>query len=139
MESTKLPDRIEDAIDEVIHRCGGRKAFATDLWPHKAQRDAHNLLDACLNPDRREKFSPGAVVYIARRGHDVGCHAVMQFIAAQCGYAVPQPIEPSQTDTWTTHLPGLKSWAGQAEAARAMQHLAERIERTQPGPRLATA
>ena len=82
MEPTKLPDRIEDAIDEVIHRCGGRKAFATDLWPHKAQRDAHNLLDACLNPDRREKFSPGAVVYIARRGHDVGCHAVMQFIAA---------------------------------------------------------
>ena len=69
MESTKLPDRIEDAIDEVIHRCGGRKAFATDLWPHKAQRDAHNLLDACLNPDRRESshqapwcISPGAAM-----------------------------------------------------------------------------
>ena len=25
--------------------------------------------------------------------------------------------DTSQTDTWTTHLPGLKSWAGQAEAA----------------------
>ena len=131
MESTKLPDRIEDAIDEVIQRCGGRKAFATDLWPHKAQRDAHNLLDACLNPDRREKFSRGAVVYIARRGHDVGCHAVMQFIAAQCGYAVPQPIEPSdeRANLQREYI----------EAARAMQHLAERIERTQPGPRLASA
>lgn len=131
MESTKRLDRIEDAIDEVIQRCGGRKAFAADLWPHKAPRDAHNLLDACINPDRRENFSPGAVVYIARRGHDVGCHAVMQFIAAECGYTVPQPIEPGdeRANLQREYI----------ETARAMQQLAERIERATTGPRLATA
>ena len=76
-----------------------RKAFATDLWPHKAQRDAHNLLDACLNPDRREKFSPGAVVYIARRGHDVRAWAGLCQRTAGGGHWVGAALDVCQMET----------------------------------------
>ena len=87
-------ERIEDAIDHVIRQCGGRKKLAVELWPAKPARDAHNLLDAMLNPERREKFSPADVVYVARRGREAGCHAVMLFIARDAGYADPVPIDP---------------------------------------------
>jgi hypothetical protein len=121
MESPNKPERIEDAIDEVIQRCGGRKAFSAEMWPGKSQRDAHNLLDACLNPERREKFSPGAVVYIAKRGHDVGCHAVIQFISTECGYAPPTPISTAdeRSDLEARYI----------EAAKEMSKIADRIER----------
>lgn len=87
-------ERLEDALGAVIDRCGGRKKFAAEMYPNKPPRDAHNLLDAMLNPERREKFSPADVVYVARRGREAGCHAVMLFIARDAGYADPVPIDP---------------------------------------------
>ena len=122
MDSTSKPDRIEDAIDEVIRHCGGRKGFAAELWPGKSQRDAHNLLDACLNPERRERFSPGAMVYIIKRGHAVGCHAVMQYLCSECGYAAPAAIH-SQDERSELELRYL-------EVSREMAKLAEKIEQT---------
>lgn len=132
MDNISRPDRIEDAINEVIMRCGGRKSFAAEMWPGKSQRDAHNLLDACLNPERREKFSPGAIVYIVKRGHAVGCHAVMQFLCSEAGYAAPSATH-SQDERSELELRYL-------EVAKEMAKLAEKIEHTNtPGPRLATA
>lgn len=86
MQLSLIHERIEDAMDEVIRVCGGRKKFACDLWPDKPQRDAHNLLDACLNPERREKFSPSQLMYILKRGKAESCHAFMNYFAAECGY-----------------------------------------------------
>lgn len=62
-------------------------------------RLGHNLLDAMLNADRREKFSPDQVLYVARRGREVGCHAVMQYLAREAGYAEPVPVEPEDEMT----------------------------------------
>lgn len=86
-------ERIEDALGSVINACGGRKKFASEMWPNKPQRDAHNLLDACLNPERREKFAPHDLVYIMKRGREVGCHDVINYLSEQCGYTAT-PIEP---------------------------------------------
>lgn len=95
-------ERIEEAMEEVIRAIGGRKAFAVELWPDKAPRDAHNLIDACLNPDRREKFSPSQILLIAKRGASVGCHALLYFMARECGYDVT-PINPKkEVDRLTT-------------------------------------
>lgn len=88
-------DRIEQAMDAVIIAYGGRKKFACELWPDKPQRDAHNLLDACLNPERREKFSPSQIVFLLGRGRHVGCHALARFIGAATGYEVT-PIAPEE-------------------------------------------
>lgn len=86
-------ERIEDAA-AVVDACGGRKVMAAELWPDKPIRDAQNLLDACLNPGRREKLDPSQLVYIAKRGRQVGCHLLMTFLARECGYSDPEPVEP---------------------------------------------
>jgi hypothetical protein len=91
-------ERVEDALAAVIDRCGGRKRFAAEMFPDKPPRDAHNLLDAMLNPERRERFSPAQLVYVARRGRAVSCDAVMQYLARELGYADPQPIDPADAE-----------------------------------------
>lgn len=91
-------DRVEDALAAVVDQCGGRKKFAGEMFPDKPPRDAHNLLDAMLNPERREKFSPEQVLYVAKRGREVGCHAVMLYLAREAGYADPVPINPADRE-----------------------------------------
>lgn len=109
-------ERMEDALGAVVERCGGRKKFACEMFPDKAARDAHNLLDAMLNPERREKFSPSQVLYVARRGREVGCHAVMQFICREAGYDDPVPINPDEQ---------------QAELQRSFVEAVSRLEQIQ--------
>lgn len=92
MQSSLFHERVEDALDEVIRHCGGRKKVACEMWPDKPAREAHNLMDACLNPERRERFAPSQVLYLARRGREVGCHAMMAYFARECGYAEVKPI-----------------------------------------------
>jgi hypothetical protein len=104
-----------------IRRCGGRKAFACEMWLDKPPRDAHNLLDACLNPERRERLAPGQVIYIAKRGRDVGFHAVMAFLCAEAGYAEPTPV--FQLDERA------ELECQYIEATRLIARMAERIER----------
>lgn len=84
-------ERIEDALREVIRAVGGPKKVAALLWPDKLPRDAHNLLDACLNHERREKFSPNKLLMLLRLGREAGCHSAMHFVAGECGYAAPAP------------------------------------------------
>lgn len=100
-QSVLFHERFEDALDEVIRVCGGRKAFACEMWPDKSARDAHNLLDACLNPERRERLTPEQLLYIARRGAEVGCHAVMTYLAAECGYDVKPVTRAEEVDRLT--------------------------------------
>lgn len=98
MQVALFHERIEDALDEVIRCCGGRKSFAAELWPAKPERDRHNLIDACLNPTRPEKFSPAQVLFIARRGAEVGCHALMHYFGAECGYEVKPFTKAEEID-----------------------------------------
>lgn len=101
MQSALFHERFEDALDEAIRVCGGRKRFACEMWPDKPARDAHNLLDACLNPERRERLSPAQVMYIAKRGAEAGCHAVMQYLAAECGYEIKPITKAEEVDRLT--------------------------------------
>jgi hypothetical protein len=102
MQNALFHERIEDAVDEVSRSVGGRKKMACELWPDKPARDAHNLLDACLNPDRRERLSPSQLMYIARRGREVGCHAVMMFIDHDCGYESKPVNRAEEVDRLTS-------------------------------------
>jgi hypothetical protein len=114
-------ESIEEAIAEVAQACGGRKAFAAAMWPSLPVRDAHNRFDACLNPERREKFSPSDLVYIIRRGHECGRHSVMTFLARDTGYADPVPLEPEDERA--------KLQREFIQAQRGLEHLARRMER----------
>ena len=113
-------ESIEEAIDEVVKACSGRKAFACELWPSLPVREAHNRLDACLNPERREKFSPHDLLYILKRGRAAGCHSLMLFMAGETAYRV-EPIEPEDERA--------KLQRAFADAVRVQAQLVERMER----------
>lgn len=114
-------ESIEEAIAEVSRACGGRKKLATEMWPSLPPREAHNRFDACCNPERREQFHPTDILYIARRGREAGCHALMFFIARDTGYTDPAPAEPEDE---------LKTLLREYLASRKREgKLEERIER----------
>lgn len=127
LQNSLFHERIEDAIASVIDRCGGRKVFACDMYPDKPQRDAHNLVDACLNPERREKFAPSQLMYIMKRGRQVGCHDLALFMARDAGYADPVPIEPEDEVA--------KLQRDFVEATKALGQMAARIEQINTGAR----
>ena len=121
-------ERIEDALATVINECGGRKKFATEIWPNKPQRDAHNLLDACLNPERREKFAPHDLLYILKRGREIGCHAAMQFLCDEAGYGKPVPVNPEDEKAQLQRQV--------IEAAQVVRSAVDRLERLNQAPPL---
>jgi hypothetical protein len=64
------------------------------LYPDLPVDQAAGRIRDCLNPDRRELFSPDQVVLIARLARDVGNHAIMNHLAVELGYLKPAPVEP---------------------------------------------
>lgn len=114
-------ESIEEAIAEVARVCGGRKAFAVAMWPSLPVREAHNRFDACLNPERREKFDLSDLLYIAKRGREAGCHSLMLFLARETGYTDPLPVEPEDERA--------RLQREFIQAQKAMTQLAARMER----------
>lgn len=86
-------DDVNDALRTVIQSLGGSKAVGMRIWPEKAPDAAGRLLSDCLNNAKPEKLSPDQVLALLRWGHDIGCHAGMQYLAQECGYEI-RPITP---------------------------------------------
>lgn len=87
-------DSLYDALKDCVRAMGEPKAVAKAMRPEKSIDDARTWLLNCLNPDRPEKFDPEQILWILGEARKVNCHAAMAFIARECGYADPQPIEP---------------------------------------------
>lgn len=85
---------LEDSLKSVIRACGGAKAVGHKLRPDLDPDAAGRWLLSCLEPERAEKLSLGQLMLILRWGHDAGCHAAMDYIARDSGYAEPAPITP---------------------------------------------
>lgn len=128
MQPALFYERIEQALDAVVTACGGRKTFACEMWPDKLARDAHNLMDACLNPDRREKFAPHQLLYILQRGHEAGAHAAMQYIAVETGYRVEAISPEAERDRLADAI---------LEGARTLDRALRAAERIPPKVRAA--
>jgi hypothetical protein len=88
-----IVDSLNDAIRDTA-RAIGFKEIAKELWPKKSTEDAARYLNDCLNPDRAQKLDGEEILYIARRGRDVGCYLITMFICADTGFAPPTPIDP---------------------------------------------
>ena len=87
-------DGIEDALREVVRALGGPKVVGAKLWPEIEPDKAGRRLADCMNDSRREVLSPAQVLMILRLGRQCGAHAAINYIARECGYADPAPIEP---------------------------------------------
>ena len=87
-------ETLTEALQDCIRAFGGAKAVGHAMRPEKSIDDARRWLLDTLNPDRAEKLAPDQVLWILKESRKVGCHAAMAYIARECGYADPQPIEP---------------------------------------------
>lgn len=85
---------IHDALGDLVRALGGPKAVGLALKPEKASDDAAGWIKDCLNRNRREKFDPEQILWLLRRGREVGCHEPINWICTQAGYSVPEPKEP---------------------------------------------
>lgn len=87
-------DDIEDALREVVRCAGGPKVVGAKLWPEIDPDKAGRRLSDAMNDARREVLSPAQVMLLLKIGRQVGCHAAINFVARESGYADPAPIEP---------------------------------------------
>jgi hypothetical protein len=118
-------DSFEDAAKEVITALGGPKVVGAKLWPAKTSDAARTRLLDCLNPDRPDKLDPREILTIAKWGREVGCHSVMNYLAAEAGYTQPSPLAPEDE--------AAELQRRFIECAREMKNIASRFdERGQP-------
>lgn len=113
-------ESINDALRDIVKHLGGVKKVGSDMRPDLTIDNAGRWLADCLNDDRREKLSPDQVLYLLKRGREIGSHGAMAFIASECGYAAPQPIEPEDEKAALMRQ--------YIEMGKAMLKAAERIE-----------
>lgn len=85
---------FNEAAKALVSALGGPKKVGAALRPELPIEQAGNWIRDCMNPDRREKFSPEQVLMLMRMGHQAGCHLLTAFMLEQTGYQAPQPIEP---------------------------------------------
>lgn len=114
-------ETFSDALREVLAACGGAKPVAARLWPEKTPDAAHRLLLDCLNETRQERLDPDRLRMVLRLGRDAGCHAAVNWLLRDVGYADAQPVEP--VDEMAALM------RDYITTAKAMQATAERIER----------
>lgn len=121
MTAALFHESLSDALRECVQVCGGYKAVGRTLWPEKDADVAGRHLADCLNDTKREKLSPEQVLLVLRLAREKGCHAGMNFIARDLGYADPQPVEPEDERA--------KLQREFIESTHKLARMAERIER----------
>lgn len=109
-----------DALRDCIAACGGSKSVGKILWPEKDADVAGRALADCLNDAKRDKLSPEQVLLLLHMARMKGCHAGINFIARELGYADPVPIEPEDERA--------KLQREFIESTRALTKMAQRIE-----------
>lgn len=87
-------ESIHDAVGSVIVALGGKKKVAPLLWPHVSIGTAVTRLSHCLSEEFPEKLAPEEILFLARKGREVGCHAIVAYLSMECGYGPPVPIDP---------------------------------------------
>lgn len=91
-------DSIMDALSDVVRALGGPKKAGEILRPELAADDAGGWVKDCLNAKRRERFNPEQVLLLMRKGKEVGCHSIVNYICDECGYTRPSPVEPKDEE-----------------------------------------
>ena len=85
---------IYEALRTCVGALGGAKKVGVALRPEMAADKAGNWLNDCLNTAKRDKLDIEQVLFILKESRKVGCHAAMFFIADDCDYQRPEPVEP---------------------------------------------
>lgn len=87
-------ESLTDALNDCIRALGGNKTVGALLWPEKTIDDARRTLLDAMNPERAQKLAPDQVLLLLKEARKVNCHAAFAYMARECGYADPVPVEP---------------------------------------------
>lgn len=119
--SQHLHDSILDALREVVMVCGGLKSVGARMRPDLSPDHAGRWLADCLSEDRRERLTPGQVLWLLRAGRQSHCHVAAAFLLREAGYADPVPVsaQDEQAELMLEFI----------EAQKAMQSMVERMAR----------
>ncbi len=121
MQLELMHESINDALAYIVQSLGGAKKCGSLMRPELPADQAAGWVRDCLNPTRREKFSPEHVVWLFRMARQAGVHSGFAYLAAECGYAAPSPLEPEDERA--------ELMREFIEAERRLQRLAGRLER----------
>lgn len=84
---------IYDALGDIVRALGGPKSVGQAMRPEKTSEDAAGWVKDCLNRNRREKFDAEQIMWLLKKGREVGCHEPIRWICGQSGYTAPEPVE----------------------------------------------
>ena len=87
---------VNEALRELVNHLGGAKRVGPMLWPEKSVEQAHTLLLACFNSERRERLTPEQVMLLLRLGREQGRHSAMNYICEDAGYSRPEPVNQQE-------------------------------------------
>jgi hypothetical protein len=87
-------ESIIDSLRELVMVLGGLKSVGVRMRPEMSADQAGRWLSDCLNPDRREHLTPEQLMWLLIEGRKAGAHNTMAWLAMECGYQPPQPVEP---------------------------------------------
>jgi len=121
MQLGLMHETISEALAEIVKAAGGYKPVGCRLWPEMAADHAGNKLRDCLNHDRREKLSPDQVILLLKIGREIGVHSAIHFMARECGYTDPAPIDPEDERNQL-----MREFI---DAQKSMQQMVERMAR----------
>lgn len=91
-------DTLESALTDVLRGIYGRgwqKKAAAEMFPTEDPIAKGDWLDKALDPQRPEKLALCDLIWILKRGREYGLHAAMFFLADECDYTRPTPIDPA--------------------------------------------
>ena len=121
MQLELMHESFTDALGFIVQALGGPKKVGVAMRPDLPADHAATWVRDCLNAHRRERFTPDQVLWLLREARRAGVHAGMAFIARDCGYADPVPLEPEDERAQLQR--------DFAESVRLQAKLVERMER----------
>ena len=94
MQLELMHESIDDALGFLVQALGGSKKIGAAMRPELPVDQSAAWVRDCLNTTRRERFTPAQVMWLLRAGRNAGVHSAMSFLAAECGYTDPAPLDP---------------------------------------------
>lgn len=114
---------LNEALKHLVNALGGPKVVGDAMWPamQNPEKAGRKIAD-CLNNNHQQKFSPDEIIWLLCEGRKVGIHSAMAWIAGECGYAPPQPIEP-EDEAAALQRQFIQSVKQQSEMLKRMERL----------------
>lgn len=97
---TLAEPEIEDVLDSLVEKLGGKQKVGHRLRPDKDPIEAGRWLANCLNKGKRDKLDVIDVIRLLRAGQMHGCHEAKHYLDYITGYqpSAPRSIEEEKED-----------------------------------------